>query len=204
VDPLADTRVALSGTTFAAAKAFMPLGSGMGTFVPVYAMFEKPETALINAFANRAHNDVLELLLEAGAPAALLGALFLWWFAARSVRIWRASPGQTATIDRLLARAASVIVVLTVAHSFVDYPLRTSAVMAVVALAFGLMSHPPSNADAREEEQGSSHPPVEAAPTRQPPARVSEPWGQDMNWPEEWRRRDTHRRRPTDNSDPPD
>jgi O-antigen ligase len=201
LDPLADTRIALSGTTFAAAKAFMPLGSGMGTFVPVYAMFEKPETALINVFANRAHNDVLELLLEAGAPAALLGAVFLGWFVTRSVRLWRTSPRQSDEIDRLLARAASVIVVLTIAHSLVDYPLRTGAMMAVVALAFGLMSYPPSNADARDEEREARYPPHEAALPQQAPVRVSEPWGQDMNWPEEWRRRDTHRRRPTDPRD---
>ena len=43
----------------------MPVGAGLGTFVPVYAMFEKPEQVSL-FYVNRAHNDVLELWLETG------------------------------------------------------------------------------------------------------------------------------------------
>ena len=65
-DQLEDSRIVFARNTIEAAKAYMPLGSGMGTFVPVYGMFEKPEDALLDAYVNRAHNDVLELWLEFG------------------------------------------------------------------------------------------------------------------------------------------
>jgi hypothetical protein len=32
----------------------------VGSFVPVYGMYEKPQDVLVNAFANRAHDDVLK------------------------------------------------------------------------------------------------------------------------------------------------
>ena len=69
-DPLQDARLAFARNTIAAAKAFMPFGSGVGTFVPVYARFERPEDALLDTYANRAHNDILEVWLEAGVRGA--------------------------------------------------------------------------------------------------------------------------------------
>ena len=66
VDPMADARIPFARNTIEAAKAYMPFGSGLGTFVPVYGMFEKPADAMANTFANRAHNDVLEFWLEGG------------------------------------------------------------------------------------------------------------------------------------------
>jgi hypothetical protein len=44
-DPLYSDRSVMTSTTIEAARAYMPLGSGLGSFVPVYAMFEKPEDA---------------------------------------------------------------------------------------------------------------------------------------------------------------
>ena len=52
----------------------------MGTFVPVYAMFEKPENILANTYVNRAHNDFLELWLESGLLGLALMAVFAVWF----------------------------------------------------------------------------------------------------------------------------
>ena len=63
-DPMADARIPFARNTIAAAKAYMPWGSGLGSFVPVYAMTEPPRDVLANTFANHAHNDILELWLE--------------------------------------------------------------------------------------------------------------------------------------------
>jgi hypothetical protein len=68
-DPLEDARIVFARTTNAGAKAYMPFGSGMGTFVSVYAALEKPGDTMVDTYANRAHNDVIELWLEA-APSA--------------------------------------------------------------------------------------------------------------------------------------
>ena len=69
-DPLEDARLMFAATTLTAAKAYLPFGSGFGTFVPVYALFEKPEDALLNTYVNRAHNDIAEVWLEGGVAAA--------------------------------------------------------------------------------------------------------------------------------------
>jgi O-antigen ligase len=140
-DPLADARVPFARNTISAAREFMPFGSGVGSFVPVYGVFERPEDTL-TTFANRAHNDVLELWLETGLPGMIvavgLGALFV----VGTIRIWWRPSVAAKPIDRALARAASGIIILLIAHSFVDYPLRTGAMMAIFALAGGFMISP--------------------------------------------------------------
>ena len=197
-DPLKDGRITLARVTAEAAQLYMPFGSGMGTFVPVYAMHQRPEDALIDAYANRAHNDFLELWLEAGVAGLGLVALFAVWLAGRALKLWRRNaPGSE--IDLSIARAATLVVALIAAHSFVDYPLRTGAVMAIMAFACGLLVAPPFAesriSDQERSRRGSRMP--QKAPLRPPPAprpadapisqHPTERWGRDIEWPEEWR-----------------
>lgn len=196
-DPLSDARIPFARTTSEAAMAHLPLGSGMGTFVPVYALFEKPEDAL-SVFANRAHNDFLEVWLEAGVPALLLIALFGGWLIVRSFVLWRAKPQPGGEVDLMLARAATLVLALLGAHSLVDYPLRTGAIMAVFAFAVALAFDPP---DAPEAPRKPARKPAQrATATRISPApmpvwpeastdarpRAAQDWS-DMEWPEAWR-----------------
>jgi O-antigen ligase len=153
-DPLEDNRIRFAYRTIEAAKAYMPWGSGMGTFVPVYATFERPEDTLAGSYVNHAHNDVLELWLEAGIAGAGLAGLFAVWLVLRSVAIWRPKPGSgMLEIDRHLARAATMVAALVVAHSFVDYPLRTGAMMAMMAFACALLLRQPIGAKSRDEAE---------------------------------------------------
>jgi O-antigen ligase len=142
-DPLGDARVAFARNTWEAAWTFMPFGSGLGSFVPVYQMFERPEDALLDKFANRAHNDLLEVWLEAGIVGLLLISLFLGWLVLMIWRVWRPTqlPNQL-PIDVLLMRAASVVLVLLLLHSLVDYPLRTTALSVLFAFCCGLLLPP--------------------------------------------------------------
>jgi hypothetical protein len=173
-------------------------------------MFEKPEETLLDTYINRAHNDFLELWLEAGAAGLLLVGCFLVWFAVASWRWWRREGGGAVGIDLLLGRAATVIVGLFIAHSFVDYPLRTNAIMSLMAFACALMAAPAVVAekafaeeeDATEEmlekpaegtrgrakQQPYTPPaPVTAGSGSSPAGRPGERWGQGIQWPEEWR-----------------
>jgi O-antigen ligase len=142
-DPLEDSRITFARNTLAAVMEYMPFGSGIGSFVPVYGMYERPGDVMINAYANHAHNDILEIALEAGIFGIVLTAFFAVWMTKASVAIWRSSIIGSRNIDLWLARSATIIVVLVAFHSLVDYPLRTGAIMAIVAFACGLLVAPP-------------------------------------------------------------
>jgi hypothetical protein len=60
----------------------------------------------------------------------------MWW-AQRSVRVWRSffEGGD-------IARAGSVVVLVVLLHSLVDYPIRTSAIAVLVAMACAMMVPP--------------------------------------------------------------
>jgi O-antigen ligase len=168
-DPLEDARIPFARTTIEAAQAYMPFGSGMGTFVPVYAMFEKPADLMANKYANRAHNDFLELWLETGVVGPALITVFAIWFILRCLQIWGRAPFGIRDIDQSLARAATIVVALLIAHSVVDYPLRTGAMMAIMAFACALMVKPPLGAEstARTKPQSLGEDAAERAPGRE-------------------------------------
>jgi O-antigen ligase len=213
VDGLQDARITFARNTFAAAKAFFPFGSGLGSFVPVYQMFEKPADALSNTFANHAHDDFLEMMLETGLVGLALLGVFLVWLGSRTVKLWWHPPAELSRLDRSLARAATVVIVLLIAHSFVDYPLRTGAMMAVFAFSCALLVDPlVTESEVPAAPEGLSKPlrrppeplPIPAAawslPPQAPEARpVAETarkpaseaggrWGEEIDWPDAWRK----------------
>jgi len=208
-DPLEDARIGFTHDTLRAALSFMPLGSGMGTFVPVYGMFEEPQYVLINAYANHAHDDFLELWLETGVIGMGILLAFLIWFASRAIKLWRTFPVSARPLDLSLARAATIVVALLAAHSFVDYPLRTGAIMAIFAFACALLVEPLSGTEAEIATRGAiadnavwpKSVPALATPHRsrgdvpaereaevsaKPPPQFGGRWGEDIEWPQEW------------------
>lgn len=203
-DPLDDSRLQFLRNTVAAAEAYMPFGSGMGTFVPVYQMFEKPAD-VFPQYINHAHDDLAELWLETGMLGiAMLGA-FLFWFVLRAAKLWRAAPSAGRDIDRALARAATLAIALVLAHSLLDYPLRTAAMMAVVALAGALLTEPvkPARRAAVQPVHAMSAttaPPLAPAAPAMPrsaqgtmvappaPPQPAKRWGEGVVWPEAWRK----------------
>jgi O-antigen ligase len=213
-DPLDQVRLQFARTTIEAAWAYMPFGAGLGTFVPVYGMFEKPQDLFAYAYINHAHDDILELWLETGIFGIALMAAFAAWFVTRAVKIWRHGFVGANEFDCALARAATIAVALTIAHSFLDYPLRTAAMTAIFAFACGLTVETLA-ADNRAKErrvrtafdataQGvaprlmAASPPVaappaiaadqETAPRTSPPRQRAARWGDDVEWPEAWRK----------------
>jgi O-antigen ligase len=181
--------------TIEAAKAYMPIGSGLGSFVPVYALYETAQDTLSNRFANHAHNDILEFWLEAGIFSLALIACFAIWFVFRAVQIWQNQPGRAGALDWSLARAATLAVALVIAHSFFDYPLRTGAMTAIFAFACGLMINPLVIAEegpsARSERRGQRRKPASRSQMSAQPPHTSlhtEKLGISVKWPEQWTR----------------
>jgi hypothetical protein len=131
-DPLDDLRIPFASTTFELAFKSLPFGTGLGTFVPVYATAEKVSDAS-EVYANRAHNDLAEFLLETGVPGGLLLITILIWFCRQSYRVWFRQQMKENHYELLLRRAATLIIGLLLAHSLVDYPLRTTTHGAIFA-----------------------------------------------------------------------
>lgn len=127
------SRRVLASTTGEIIKDSFPVGTGLGTFSTVYRRYEDPGR-VTRQFANHTHNDYLEAVLELGAPGLLLILAFLFWWGRRAFQAWtRDFEGAS------LARAGSVMIGIVLAHSIVDYPIRTAAIVAVFAMGCALM-----------------------------------------------------------------
>jgi O-antigen ligase len=131
-----DMRWPLVAITANAANDYFPFGSGIGTFAPIYQRYE-PLEYLMEAYVNRAHNDWMESWLEGGLASAAVACALVGCYLFLADRSWRtANPNL-----RLVAygRAGSICVGLLLIHSIIDYPLRTTALMVMVAISFAFM-----------------------------------------------------------------
>ena len=130
-----DSRYTSFTKSIDAAGDYLPVGSGIGTFPEIYPRYENPET-VDRWYMNHVHNDYIEVALETGFAGVALMALFLLWWLRRVFLIWRAEEPDHA------ARAATIASAVTLAHSFVEFPLRTAAIGAVFAMCCALMAEP--------------------------------------------------------------
>lgn len=142
-----DSRYNSFTKSLAATRDFMPAGSGIGTFQQIYRTREDPAT-VDRFYMNHVHGDYIEIALEAGIPGLLVLILFLLWWARRCVLIWAAEEPD------YFARAATIASAAILAHSVVDYPLRTAAMSAVFAMCCGLMAEP--RTQTRRSERSST------------------------------------------------
>lgn len=117
-----------------AAQAWLPLGSGVGSFDVVFRSVE-PLEQLDPTFFNHAHNEYLETWLEAGWPGVILILAVFVWFGRRVWSAWKSPPSR----ERDLQRAASIALVVMMAHSAVDYPLRTATLACLFALCAAIL-----------------------------------------------------------------
>jgi O-antigen ligase len=135
-----------------AAQAYLPLGSGIGSFDAVYRSVE-PVEELDNTFWNQAHNDYLETWLEAGWLGIGVILAFLVWFARRCWTAWKAPPSREGDLQR----AASIGIGVVLLHSVAEYPLRTVVMAVVFALCCGLLElaqRPVQTAEGRRTREG--------------------------------------------------
>jgi O-antigen ligase len=115
-------------TALLAIKDSPVFGTGYGTFVQTYQIYELPND-IYSEYVNHAHNEYAELLMEGGIVAALLiaiYALFLGW-------------GMLERRDHATARAAFLCILVVLVHSLVDYPLRTMAIMSCFIFAHAMI-----------------------------------------------------------------
>lgn len=108
---------------------YLPWGSGIGSFVPVYEIHERADM-LMPQYVNQAHNDWLDLALTSGIPG-----LFL----ALASTVMLAKAAGTALIAQgiggHLRRAGIGMILVLALASLSDYPVRTPILSAFVAIA---------------------------------------------------------------------
>lgn len=129
--PLEDARWKLWQPAIKAAADFMPLGSGIGSFVSTYQIYEGREL-LTPTYRNHAHNEFIEIAMTGGVPAMLLLAAAITGWARLALR-WIRERGRSK--DVLYGRLGSIVVLLFGVGSFVDYPARVPSLACVLTLA---------------------------------------------------------------------
>jgi O-antigen ligase len=126
-------RIEMYRATVDGAVALFPLGSGIGSYAVAFPAFQPLD---LGGFIEHAHNDVLQLLFEAGFMG--IGALALLLVAAfAAFRDWRESswnPRQSAYILGALGFAL---------HANLDFPARipSLAVIATILFSFACNFH---------------------------------------------------------------
>jgi O-antigen ligase len=129
----AQSREEILRITSKAIADFMPFGSGLGSFVKVYPLYESPDS-VTTEYVIHAHNDYAELALELGVPGVILVLLFLAWWIAAVWAVWLRGQGGP------FVRAASIASAAVLIHSLVDFPLRTAAISTCFAMCLALLA----------------------------------------------------------------
>lgn len=119
------------------AKMYFPFGSGFGSFEFVYKAIE-PNALLSPKYLNQGHNDLFQIAIEGGVPAALLVIIFCYWvfgngrkLVIRLIKLDNEASGSNRLYLGLASFAAMSLLLL---GSVFDYPLRTPAIMSYLAL----------------------------------------------------------------------
>jgi hypothetical protein len=140
-DPLDDLRWQYLRHGVAVLRDYLPWGSGLGSFPWVYAPAE-PVQRTIEVYAERAHNDLLQVGIEAGMPGLVLLVAFIALNGAIAARAPRNFPmGRNLPAhDDGARRVIAVALAIPLLHSLVDYPYRTLAVAVLAGLVLALGS----------------------------------------------------------------
>ncbi|PHR21891.1 MAG: hypothetical protein COA41_01950 [Sphingopyxis sp.] len=130
-----DTRFEFWQRTLEIARDYFPVGSGLGTFRPIFAHYEKLSD-LRPTYVNHAHQDYLELLLETGALGIVILFTFLLAVTIAAMTIWRSRSENSVPYPYI----GGIVVTLTLIHSLVDYPLRTQTIAVIFGLAAAMLA----------------------------------------------------------------
>lgn len=130
-----EERRSFAATTIHIGEQFAPLGAGVGNFVPIYAQYQDLQRAR-SELINHAHDEYAQWWLEGGVPALLVLAFGLGLFCWTGWQVLARMPSHRL---RTIGVSAWVGLLLLLLHSLVDFPLRTTTLMATAGLLAGLL-----------------------------------------------------------------
>jgi O-antigen ligase len=149
VDEAEELRLTMRVASVAAGEAQAPLGSGVGSFIQVFEQAAPPSLQLAR-YVNHAHNEYAQWWLEAGWLGMLVLALSLVLLAFCG---WRIASLRIRNGHAALAAGGFVAVCAVLAHSWADFPLRTTTLMTTTAALAGLMLATLQDARSREKSR---------------------------------------------------
>ncbi|MBZ6377439.1 hypothetical protein B5C34_04930 [Pacificimonas flava] len=129
-----DFRFSLLPVVWDMVKSLFPWGGGLGAFEDVYRMFE-PTNLLRDSYVNRAHNDLLEFLFEAGLGAVIVLVAGAYWWLKRAA-------GSLASGSPTTLRIGLVLSLVWLLASLLEYPVRTPIGSVTFAFALCLVAMP--------------------------------------------------------------
>lgn len=132
-----DQRWSIWRNTWEQIIAYWPWGAGFGSFGGIYDAHE-PLAELSPVYVNNAHNDYLELMLEAGLPSVILLILVIALLVAGVIR---SSRREDSRMRRHVMIGAGMVVLIAL-HSVVDYPVRRMGMATMLFLGFGFILSP--------------------------------------------------------------
>ncbi|MES2979225.1 MAG: O-antigen ligase family protein [Pseudomonadota bacterium] len=136
----------VAASTWGGALALWPLGSGPGSFAGVFPRFQP---AGLNHFAEHAHNDYVEFLMELGLAFVVLALALAGLMVHQLRRLWAQTWLDVEDFPpALLPLCAGLGLVAIGIHSFVDFNLRIPANATLAALLLGLFLRPLETDDA--------------------------------------------------------
>jgi len=160
-DPMEDLRWTIFSSSLQGVQNFLPLGSGPGTYPGVYPAF--PPIAL-DAFINRAHNDYLEWIFDAGLAVVVLLAGFMFLYLHNWKKLWISAKWRT---FRFIQVGAGIGIALLLLHSFVDFNLHKPANAIYFAFFLAIFMKPNN-----EELEDKRNIPRRSKTRRMPPQPV--------------------------------
>ena len=130
----------LVASSWHAALAFWPTGSGAGSYSAVYPAFKVPG---VRGFAEHAHNDYVELLIEFGLLFVLIAALLAGLAVRQAWLLWRYINHDGRGVDAAPLQLFCGLGLLAIfLHSWVDFNLRIPANAILCSCLFGAFMRP--------------------------------------------------------------
>jgi len=130
----------LAKSTWQAGLAFWPIGSGPGSYSAVYPLFQAPG---LRGYAEHAHNDYVQLMMEGGAMFVLLACLFLWMVVRQAIVLWVAIEREEHDRSHLFLQLSCGLGLLALLiHSWVDFNLHIPANVMLFACLLGVLMRP--------------------------------------------------------------
>lgn len=130
------SRYSIWGAAIDAIKATWPFGTGIGSFESVIPIYEDA-SSVTSTYVARAHNEYLQIVMEMGLPGVILLTIAAVWLGQRTVSIWR----KPIRRERNGTQQAAMLSIIAIAvHSVVDFPARTPALTAVLALCVAIVA----------------------------------------------------------------